>query len=154
AAGSAGRASPFSNKASTSLQNRPSSPTTARRPGAGPPRTLPGVRTEPLTRRRRRRGSRPAPSSGCAPLLELLGLGAVLLDLVLLLVELLQVAPVQGRGLRSLAQVGPRPGLVLRDRLQLPLPLAGLALRPGPPPAQLLRLLQALPNLLADDWVL
>ena len=50
--------------------------------------------------------------------LELLDVGAVLLDLVLLLAELLQVAP---------AQVGPQPGLALRDRLQLPLLLADLS---------------------------
>jgi hypothetical protein len=41
---------------------------------------------------------------------------------------------VQRRRLRHLAQVGAQPGLVLRDRLQLPLLLADLALRPGPTP--------------------
>jgi hypothetical protein len=73
--------------------------------------------------------------------LELLDLGPVLLDLVLLLVELVQVALVQRRRLRHLAQVGPQPPLVLRDGLQLALVLADLALRLGQLPAQLLRLL-------------
>jgi hypothetical protein len=61
---------------------------------------------------------------------------------------------VQGRGLRHLAQAGPQPGLVLRDRLQLPLLLAGLALRPGPLPAQLLGLPEALLDLVADHRAL
>jgi hypothetical protein len=84
-------------------------------------------------------------------LLEVLGLGPVLLDLVLLPAELLQVALVQGRGLRHLLQVRAQPGLVLRDRPQLPLPLAGLALRPGPLPALLLRPPQPVLDLLTDD---
>jgi hypothetical protein len=61
---------------------------------------------------------------------------------------------VQRRRLRHLAQVGPQPGLALRDRLQLPLLLAGLALRPGPLPAQLLRLPEALLDLVADHRAL
>jgi hypothetical protein len=40
----------------------------------------------------------------------------VLLGLALLPVELLRVALVQLRRLRHLAQVGPQPALVLRDR--------------------------------------
>jgi hydrogenase nickel incorporation protein HypA/HybF len=76
------------------------------------------------------------------------------LELVLLLAELVQVALVQRRGLRHLAQVGPQPGLVFRDRLQLPPPLADLALRPGPLPAQSLRLPEARLDLVADHRAL
>jgi hypothetical protein len=61
---------------------------------------------------------------------------------------------VRGRGLRHLAQVAAQPALAPRDRLQLPLLLAGLALRPGPLPAQPPRLLEALLDLLTDDRAL
>src|SRR5207253_4629230 len=61
--------------------------------------------------------------------LELLDVGLVLLDLRLLLIELLQIPLVRLGRTRHLLEVGAQPGLILHNRVQLPLLLADLPLR-------------------------